>query len=807
MRPYHWITLAILLALAFWFISRTDNVAPRVDEKIDLNWKFILDDPVNAYLVDYDDSDWRYVTLPHDWMIEQGVEEDNESGKAGGFYPSGVGWYRKSLNLKNYQDRDQFYLMFEGIYMNADVYFNGNHLGKQINGYTSFYYDVSKLVRKDTMNVIAVRTDCSKLPVDRWYSGAGIYRHVRLIATNRIHIPVWGCNVRSIVNEKGQAEVLVALEVNNRSDRSGRFEIMYDIVSNEGKVVAEGKRTTFLNAGDSGLFEKEFTIDNPTLWSPKNPVLYTVNCYIRNNHSLYDQLTVNHGIRSITFDPEMGLLVNDKKIIMKGVCLHHDGGELGAAISEAGWERRLKILKKIGVNSIRFAHNPHSPGVLDLCDRMGFLVIDEMFDKWETAWNDAGPVIQFSETWEHDLSNFIKRDRNHPSVVLWSVGNEVEEQRNDPARGRELYRSMIDLTRSLDPTREVTCAMHPGYEDSGQEIPSSMIPLANVVAYNYRTDNFEEWRKEYPDKIFLASETRPYNTYPPADFRNIDFSGNSWFDIGQNVAGQFIWAGIDYLGESPGWPDRGFKHGVLETNGFLKPIAYFLSSIYSDEPMVKLTVVDTVLADSLNHQDNWQIKWASPPLVDHWTFSNDSSYKDIVIFTNCESVELSLNNKVIDTLYKKDFEDGVIQKSVQYEKGDLIARAFHKDRFGEKATSCDTLRTAGKPYAITMNPDKFALEADGTDMLHITTKIVDSIGTLNPHSSNVVNYKVEGPGELKVIDNGDLADHTPYGSASREVRNGRQLVIIQVGNEPGDLIISAKANGLNPAQVKIPSKK
>ncbi|HDR68110.1 MAG TPA: hypothetical protein ENN61_03570, partial [Bacteroidaceae bacterium] len=667
MRLYHWITLAILLALATWFIYRTGDAYPRIDKNVDLNWKFTLSDPEEAHNPDFDDSQWRFVTLPHDWMIEQKVDKENPSGTAGGYYPSGIAWYRKSLDLSSYKNKKEFYLMFEGIYMNADVYFNGTHLGRQINGYTSFYHNISDLARKDTLNILAIRTDCSKLPVDRWYSGAGIYRHVRLIATDHIHFPIWGSYAYSSIKSSGTAELNVKIDICNNSNKSERINIIYDIIGPGGKIIAEGRQIAYLEPGENKSVKKLFEIIDPALWSPDSPELYTINCYLKSKNRTSDKIELVHGIRSIVFDPEMGLMINGGKVIMKGVCLHHDGGELGAAITDAGWERRLQTLKKLGVNSIRFSHNPSSPGVLDLCDRMGFLVVNEMYDKWEMAWNDAAPVIQFTETWERDLGNFIRRDRNHPSVVLWSVGNEVVEQLVDPEKGREWYRTLIEFTRSLDPTREVTCALHPGYESRGSEIPSSMMPLSNIVSYNYRTEYFKDWQKAYPDKVFIASETRPYRSEKPENFQLISFLGNSWFKLPDNSPGQFIWAGIDYLGESMGWPDRGFKHGILKTNGFLKPISYFVKSIYCDEPMVKLTVVDSLCADSLNNLNNWQVKWASPPLVDHWTFSDDGSMKNVVIFTNCDGVELSLNDQIIDTLFREAFEDGVIQKQIPYE--------------------------------------------------------------------------------------------------------------------------------------------
>ena len=805
MKVAHWIVLSLTMAFAIWFVYRTRDAEPRKESSIDLNWLFIQDDPEGAALPGYDDSQWRYVSVPHDWMIEQPVNKANPSGTAGGYYPGGIGWYRKSLDLSSYEENKQFYLLFEGVYRNADVYFNGTHLGNHAYGYTSFYYDISEFVRKDTLNIIAVRTDCSKMPSDRWYSGAGIFRPVRLIATSSLHIPPWGNWVSSTLDSTGKAVLNISTEIKNEGRKSRRYEIRYDIVGPRGKLVAEAQSTSYIEGREADTTRQQFVIEDPDLWSPESPQMYRVNCYLMDGNKQVDYIRTGHGIRSANFDPNFGFILNGEKKILKGVCLHHDGGELGAAVPLESWRRRLLILKELGVNALRLAHNPHAPGMLDLCDELGFMVINEMYDKWEDSWWKGEVNTDMANHWESDLADFVRRDRNHPSVILWSVGNETVEQLSDPERGVEIYSSLTELVRSIDPTREVSCGLHPGKVEQGHEVPSSLMHVSRVVSYNYRSDSFATWHAQYPDMIFLASETKAYATNIPEDYRDLDYSGNSWNNMEEFVAGQFIWAGIDYLGESAGWPDRGFKNGLLETNGFIKPHAWYIASHYREDPMVKLTVKDSILADSLNKVNNWQISWVGAPLVDHWSFLEDNSPKEVVVFTNCKQVEIELNSQLLHTLKREDFTDGVIKASVPYETGQLVAHAYYTDERGNERKVSDTLYTAFAPYALTMQPDRNHVGKDSR-IVHITTSVVDSAGEVNPHSEHMVRYQLDGPGKIRVIDNGNLADHGPYGSNSKKVKKGKQLLILQAGSEPGDLIISATAEGLKPSSVKIKSK-
>ena len=806
MKAAHWTALVITLMAATWFVYRTRDTQPRIDTPIDLNWRFIQGDPEGAGDPGYNDSQWRYVSIPHDWMIEQDVNISNPSGTQGGFYPGGIGWYRKSLDLSDYQDKEQFYLLFEGVYHNADVYFNGALLGRHNYGYSSFYHEITELIRTDTLNVISVRTDCSDMPHDRWYSGAGIFRPVRLIATSPIHIPIWGSFISTSIDSTGDAALQVSLEITNQGRRGSRFEILYDIVDPEGRLVAEGRSTSYIEAEQTDTAYHTFQIEKPRLWSPESPELYEVNCYLMDRNKQIDHTRTRIGIRSAEFDPDHGFILNGKKKMLKGVCLHHDGGELGAAVPMESWRRRLSILKELGVNAVRLAHNPHSPGMLDLCDEMGIMVIDEMYDKWEESWPDRDFNHDMADNWESDLANFVRRDRNHPSVILWSVGNETMEQLYNPKAGVEIYSKLMELVKSNDPGREVTCALHPGKEQDGHEIPSSLMQVSPVVSYNYRTDSFNTWHSQYPEMVFIASETKAYGPGKKEDYNVIDYSDNSWNDMEEFVAGQFIWAGIDYLGESGVWPRRGWNTGLLLTNGFIKPHAWYIGSQYREDPIVKLTVKDPELADSLNKHPSWQSSWAGAPLVDHWTFAPETDFREVVVFTNCEKVQLKLNNKVLESLDRSTFADGVIRATLPYEPGALIATAMFLDEQGKIQEVSDTLLTADRPYSLTMQPDRHQLTANNREVVHITTTVVDSAGTLNPHGNQLVSYTLDGPGRIRVIDNGDLADHSSQDASARKLRKGKQLLILQAGNEPGDLIISATAEGLKPSKVKIKTK-
>jgi len=703
MKVLNWIILGLVVAMTTWLIYRTREVEPRVDTSIDLNWRFTLGDPNGASLPKYNDSEWRFLSLPHDWIIEQKAAKHNPSGTATGFSAEGIAWYRKSIDLSEFSNKEQFYLLFEGVMRNADIFFNGSHLGRHDYAYSSFYYDISELVRQDTLNVIAVRTDCSKLPVDNRYSGGGIYRHVRLIATNSVHMQPWGEAVSSVIEDDGRARLDISLELENRSRKNRRFEIWYDIVGPGGNLVAEGRSSEYLLRQSSRRVSRSFTIADPLLWSPETPDQYTVHFHLMDKNKKLDHGSIHHGIRTAEFDPDRGFLLNGEKYVLKGVCLQNEGGEQGAAIPLESWKKRLELLKKLEVNALRLAHNPHAPEVLDLCDQLGFLVIDEMYDKLGQSWKRAAGEFSMEESWKQDLRNLIRRDRNHASVILWSLGNESIEKRNIHGEGIAWDRRIKELVYSIDTTRMVTAGLNPD-RDNG----------------------------------FMK------------------------------LAGQFIPADTDYLAESDASSDPGLRKDMLETGGFVKPYAWYIASRYRNDPLVKLTVKDSRRADSQDNLLSRQTSWAGGVLVDHWSFLEDKREKDLVVFTNCSRVEIELNNRLIHKLKRDAFSDGVIKASVPYEKGELVAHAIYMDEEGQLKRVSDTLSSSLAPYALAMNTEQGK----------------------------------EEPGKISSADQEDLEEISPGGSSSKKKRKGKQLLILQAGSEPDDLIMSSDSEGLKPSKTK-----
>jgi len=804
MKTHHWIIIAVLITGSALLIINTGDIEPRIDQQIDLNWKFFLGDDDSFSALNYDDGAWEYVSLPHDWMIRQEVKKDHKSGTAGGFYPAGVGWYRKYVDLSDYGSREQFYLVFDGVYMNADVWVNGHHAGEHRYGYIGFHYDISEFLVKDTINVIAVRTDCRELPADRWYSGAGIYRHVKLIATDKLHFPVLNSRITQSVKED-QRIVRSEIDIVNNERRTIRFKIRSDLLAPDGSLIGSSVSSRTIKGRSRMTVTEEHPVPDPVLWSDKDPALYEIKSFLIYKKKISDHLSTKFGIRDITFSPDSGFILNGNKVWLKGVCIHHDGGALGSAVPDATWEYRLKKLRELGVNAIRLAHNPHSPELLDMCDRMGFLVIGEMYDKWEEKWDGANEGFDFENTYEDDLAYFIRRDFNHPSVIAWSVGNETIEQLEDPEEGVEWYQTLSNLVKSIDSTRMVTCGLHPGYAQRENEIPSSYIRVEPLVSYNYRTDSMAAWHWENPNLIWLASETKAYNENRRSGFENISYLDNSWMDMKPFVAGQFIWAGIDYYGESPGWPHKSFYNGLLKTSGEIKPYAYYTQSIYSDQPMVKIAVVDKKLVDSLNNSTNWQLPWSGAPVVRHWNFTDNGNELQVIIYSNCPEVELTLNDSLLNQFARSNFDDGVIKTSVRFKPGTILAKATFRDTNGEVIYVRDSLITAGPPGMILMKPDRHEFIADGKDVVHIETRVTDSIGITSPGANHTINYKLSGPGKIKVIDNGNPVDSTIYGAHSAPVYEGTQLLIVQSTLEPGDLIISATTTGLESSEVKIKS--
>lgn len=757
-------------------------------QKINLNsgWKFILQDLPAASEKDYNDSKWRTLDLPHDWAIEQPLSMDNPGGTATGFWEGGTAWYRKSISIPSEYINKSIYLQFEGIFRDADVFINGKHAANQKYGYNEFIIDADEYLEYGTENKLAIRVHNIE-PMDRWYHGCGIYRDVNMIVANKVHIPLHGTYIRNEVFDSLDASIRISTELRNENSEAVEVMLVSHIFHPEDGKVAVGSSKRFLLKKDT-IIEQLIEIEIPDMWSPENPVVYEVfSDILAKNNTILDTYVSTFGIRKVEFTAEQGLVLNWKKVPMKGVCIHHDLGVTGAAFYPTLMRSRLEKLKECGVNAIRLSHNPHDSEVLDMCDEMGFIVIDELFDKWEKSWfsYDTDP-IQFMDTWEKDATMFIKRDRNHPSVVIWSAGNETMEQLGDPVRGLEILEPIIKKFNEMDPSREVTCAMHPH-----GEFPSRLINLTRVVSYNYQVENFNNLRKKFPEKVFIASETKVYHETEPKDYLKLDFSKNTWFMLEEADAGQFIWAGIDYFGESKAWPDKGIRTGFITSNTFIKPYGQFQKSIYSTVPMVHITVLDDSLLSDLNKLNSWQKKWYGPPLASHWNYNKDSV--DLYIFTNADEINLELNKNLIGVFNPTEFPGGVIHARIAYEQGEI--RAYSSDGNAEHQ-----LQTASKPSKIITKIREYEdyLPEDG--IIEIEVWVSDNDGIPCPVSNYTITADFNSSVHFIGADNGDMSDHTRFNEPFREVRDGKCLFVFKKQANDADLI-TFSSEGLNPATV------
>ena len=774
----------------------------RIVENWDENWSFNKGDISTAYSVIYDEKNWQKVNLPHDWAIEGPILQDNPSGNSGGYFPGGIGWYRKHFHLEQKHQGKRVYIQFDGIYRNSDVWINGQHVGHRFYGYVSHYYDITPFLQFGTPNIIAVKVDVSQQPTDRWYSGAGIYRHVWLKIVDPVHVPIWGTYITTPHVEKTDATVQVETDVVNKGNDLVDCTLITKILNPNGKKVASGETKFKVSSGDILTIRQTFQVYVPKLWSLQSPSLYSAISYVYKEDQIVDAFRTFFGIRKITFDRNQGFLLNDEKVVMKGVNIHHDGGSLGAAVPEAVWKRRLQILKDMGVNAVRLAHNPHAPEVLDMCDEMGLLVYDEMYDKWAVPmWGQTrAPENEFQATWQQDLSDFINRDRNHPSVVIWSVGNEVGEQLNNPQAAVDIYNSMAYHVHQQEPTRMVTCALHPGDVEKGHEVPSQLMHKTDIVSYNYQTKNFERWRRDNPNYVWIATETKAYLPETPADWTNINFSENSWFYLKEWAVGQFIWAGIDYLGESRGWPDKGIRSGLIYTTGFRKPHSWFTESLYSEKPMVHITVLDDSLAAELKNTDTWQDSWYGPPLTDHWSFpEKENKIAWIFIFANCDQVELILNNNSLGKKQKSQFPDGVFRWEIPYQKGRIEAIGYIN---GKKAAR-HQLNTSGTANRLKLLPVVTKSGNNNQGVAQIKVAVVDQNGTLVPRDESLIEFTVEGPARIIGLDNGDMAEFNGPKGNKIECRGGRCLVILQGTGEKGTVHLLAKTKDLLEEKINL----
>lgn len=822
---------SLLVSVSFLLPISALAVNQRSVENIDLEWRFHLGDVDGASQPGYDDSGWRRLDLPHDWAVEGDFSQANPSGVTGGALPGGVGWYRKTFIIDAADEGKRVSVLFDGSYMNTEVFVNGRPLGVRPYGYVSFGYDITPYIKWGGENVVAVRVDNSEQPNSRWYSGCGIYRSVYLVKTAPLHIARWGTYAYSVVTG-GNADLNVETTVENDTEKDAGIEIGLKLLDAGGETVAAVKYPAVAEAEKQTMSSTMLSVGNPHLWDTASPYLYRLVTDIYHSGNVIDSDTVRIGFRTIAFDAEKGFFLNGRNMKINGVCLHHDHGCLGAAFNRRAMQRQLQMMKDMGCNAIRCSHNPPSPEMLDLCDEMGLLVMDEAFDMWRKKKTAHDYARYFDEWHERDLRDFVMRDRNHPSVFMWSIGNEILEQWPDADagslsaedanlilnKGHELGSAdgmsansllalhLAGIVRGLDSTRPITA----GCNEPSVNNHVLKSGALDVVGYNYHNGNVASVPENFPGMPFLITEsnsalaTRGYYRMPSdttfvwpywdKPFSDPSFSCSSydnchvpWGNTSEEtfsivsgndfVSGQFVWTGFDYLGEpSPyGWPARSSYFGLVDLAGIPKDSYYLFQSEWSDTSVLHLF-------------PHWN--WTSGQEIDMWCYYNDA-----------DSVELVVNGKSAGFSKKTDSRRHA-EWRVRYEPGMVEAVAW-KDG---KAVRRKTIRTAGSPAQIRLTPDRREIAADGRDLSYVTVEILDKDGNLCPNADNLVKFEVEGSGFIAGVDNGSQTSMERFKDNKRKAFYGKCMLVVQNNGKAGRISVRAVAEGLKEAEAVIASK-
>jgi beta-galactosidase len=801
-----------------------DASAVRTRDSFDFGWRFWKGDLSGAQQANFADADWRHVDLPHDWSIEGPFEEKEPSSGAGGYLPTGVGWYRKRFHLSEAHKDKIVVLELDGIYQNSEIWINGQSLGLRPYGFVPFAYELTPHLDFGGENVIAVRVDNSRQTNCRWYSGSGIYRHTWILATNPLHVSHWGTVVTCPHVSKKSATVEVKTRIANDRPSGAHCSLTTSILDKDGNTVQAQQSMQEIDAGTEYEFVQQMDVGRPQLWSPANPYLYTVQSTVSEASRVVDVYDTPAGIREAVFDADHGFLLNGERIKLNGVCIHHEAGSVGAAVPEDVWKRRLRILQEMGCNAIRTSHNPYAAEFLDLCDQMGFLVMAEAFDEWKEPKDQVrfGYHLYFDEWHARDLKDILHRDRNHPSIVLWSAGNEVPDQ--SAPGGVETLRELLKIFLAEDPTRPVTVAC----DRIASEPPSNtarpeFLALLDVVGYNYvdrwrdRADRYYSIdRAAFPQRRFIGTESGgmggirgDYRSLFPdtatvaqrrflfPESRDLDAEALWQFvSTYDYVAGDFMWTGIDYLGEAF-WPMKGSSSGVIDTCGFKKDGFYFYQSQWTKKPVLHL--------------------------FPHWNWrGKEGQVIPVTCYTNCDTVELFLNGRSFGV---KGYEfprlgmegrygnyppraralrttaDLHLSWDVPYEAGTLKAVGT-KD--GNIVSTVEVF-TTGEPALIALSTDRTSMSANRRDVAHLVAEVQDEQGRPVPGAENEITFEVQGEARFIGVDNGNLESHEEYRVNHRKAFNGLCLAIIQSTAKPGPIKITASSPTLRPSMLTIVS--
>lgn len=775
------IVFALLLSVAG--LDQT-AAAARDSRPFDAEWRFLKGDATNAEKPEFDDSAWQKIDVPHDWSIEGPFDAKNPTGAGGGYLPSGVSWYRKHFTVGDSDRAKRVFIEFDGVMGISDVWINGVHLGRRPSGYISFEYDLTDHLRSGADNVIAVKADTSLQPASRWYTGAGIYRHVRLVAKDAVHIPVWGTFVSTPNVSSKSATIRVSSEVVNQSDKAREITIFASLVGPNGKTVATmaGKPVT-IGPDETKSIDTELSLKNPRLWNVAGGVMYAARVEVREGKRTLDDETVPFGIREYHFDAKTGFWLNGKNFKVKGVCLHHDGSAFGAAVPLSVWERRLKELRKLGANAIRTAHNPPAPEFLDLADRMGFLVMDELFDQWTVAKNPYDYHLYFNEWSKRDVTDTVRRDRNHPSVILWSAGNEIHDTPK-PEIAIPILKRLVETFHANDPTRPVTQGLF--RPNVSKDYDNGLADLLDVIGQNYREKEILAAHRQKPTRKIIGTE----NTHELSQ----------WLAVRDNpeYSGQFIWSGIDYLGEAGRWPSVAYNSGLLWKTGEWRPLAFQRQSWWTTEPMV-YAARRVAQTPKLPTDPGYNpIEERRPQvLFPDWSPTNREKHaENVEVYSNCDEVELFLNGRSFGKK-AKPADDSPRAWKVDYEPGSVRAVGYN----GGKQVAEFELRTAGKPAKLMLSADKPLILNNWDDVATVTVTVTDENGVRNPEAADQVTFRIEGAGRIAAVDSADFNSHEPYQASVRRAFQGTCQALIKATGDGGRIRLIATAPGLGEGSI------
>lgn len=782
MNPFIPSCFALLLLTAAASAGR--SVVP-----LERDWKFHQGAADGAEKEDFATETWAPVSVPHDWSIAGPFREDAPATGSGGWLPTGVAWYRRALDIPRDAAGKRMWIEFDGVMANSDVWLNGEHLGHRPNGYVSFRYDISGIAQPGEGNLLAVRTDTSQQPASRWYAGSGIYRNVRLVIAEPLHIAPWSVFVRTPEVSRDAAKVLISARIENHGAENATYQLRHAIEGPDGKPLAEVSSDHATAAGAAAESDLSLTIAKPALWSVNQPALHTLVTQVLVDGAAIDEIRTPFGIRSAEFRSDTGFWLNGENLKLKGVCLHHDGGAVGAAVPLDVWERRLRILRDLGVNAIRTAHNPTAPEFLDLCDRMGFLVMDEFFDCW-TKGKNRHDYHKFFKEWAHtDLRDGILRDRNHPSVILYSVGNEIHDTPK-PDIAKPILRGLVDICHETDPTRPVTQALF--RPNVSGDYDNGLADMLDVIGTNYRDAELLQAWKDKPGRKIVGTEQ--------------GHERSTWLHCRDNPqhSGQFLWCGIDYLGESRSWPLTVFNAGLIDRAGFIQPRGWERQSWWADKPMIKalrrVAATEATPADPGYEAVEWKRRQV---LFDDWNPETTGAHEENVeVYCNAAEVELILNGK---SLGKKPTrkDGGALNWKVPYQPGTLEAVATNDG----KIVARDTLRTAGEPKSIRLAADKTTLGTSFDEVAHVVVEIVDENGTVVPTAQHNLSFQIGGPGALVALDSGSVVSTEPFQASTRKAFQGRALAIVRMNPGAGsDAALRVSAEGLRPAELLLRRK-